>query len=198
MKFPVTRPPFKCSTKPVCRSEINNIKGSLSDSNERIPKGLRAEIRQLQLSEPWWEKIYTEGQRYGTGTLGMLEDGKEHKALPTRARPLKAEQLPSDSTEQQVQLSVLHYSTLDNKVQNKCYSICNLITLYESITDTSKWHCQNYMLHFPLYFVRSSPFVFFSSRLHIRSLTWRPTECETSRTIKVMPSYWALVSNHCW
>lgn len=43
---------YKFSTEAVCRGGINNIKGSLSDGNESIPEGLRAEIRQIQPSEP--------------------------------------------------------------------------------------------------------------------------------------------------
>lgn len=51
MKFPIIRLWYEFISKPVCRGDINNIKGSLSNGNESIPQGLRAEIRQIQLSE---------------------------------------------------------------------------------------------------------------------------------------------------
>lgn len=69
MKFPTICPWFKFISEPVCRGGINNIKGSLSDGNESIPEGLRAEIRQIQLSEPWWEKKYRE--RNGSKRWGL-------------------------------------------------------------------------------------------------------------------------------
>lgn len=45
-------PWYKFISVPACRRDINNIKGSLSNGKESIPEGLRAEIRQIQMSEP--------------------------------------------------------------------------------------------------------------------------------------------------
>lgn len=45
-------PRFKCISVPACRRDINNIKGGPSRGSESGPEGLRAEIRQIQTSEP--------------------------------------------------------------------------------------------------------------------------------------------------
>lgn len=50
------------------------------------------------------EKIYIEretGQRDGAWTLGIPEDGREHKVLFAEVRLSKTEQLPCDNTQQE-------------------------------------------------------------------------------------------------
>lgn len=94
---------IECISTPVCRGGINNINGSLSDGNESTPEGLWAEIRQIQLSEPWWKKKYIWRERNRSKRWGLYPGDawrwERTWALSTKARSSKTEQFSSDNIE---------------------------------------------------------------------------------------------------